>query len=109
MEFWKLPAWKKTFMQQVLAANSALKLYSAKAILTALRKVTNAYSLRAGWLVDMMAKEQHQYEQAEANLQKMVEKEFNITPAEPVPSPAQPEKPRPAFVPKKSVLRKLDE
>lgn len=108
MQFWKLPAWKKNFMSQVLAANATLKLYSVKAILTALRKVPNAYSLRARWLVDVMEKEQIQYETVEAKIEAKIKEE--VVPA---PSPAKPpEAPRPSFTPKKTTLgklRKLDE
>jgi hypothetical protein len=100
MQFWNTPKWKRTFMMQILAANGILKLYSPKAILSALRKAYNVYSLRAGWLQPLIQEEQAK-----------IDNEASKINDEPLtPSPAQintTEKPRESFTNQKSKLSKL--
>ena len=49
-KFWNLSNWKPVFLNQLRAAQSLLKLYTVKAIITVLQKNRNVYSLRAPWL-----------------------------------------------------------
>ncbi len=56
-KFWSSPIWKKTFMQQLFAANSLLKLYGEAVIIKALRACPTVYSLRAPMLNLALEKE----------------------------------------------------
>ena len=100
-KFWSTPKWKRAFMTNILAANGLLKIYSARAIITALNKSFNVYSLRAPWLDDVIKQEQ---EKIDSYVEKIEEA--------PTPSPAQPvnttEKPRDNFIQNKNnTLNKL--
>lgn len=48
--FWILPRWKREYAVQIIHANSLLKIYSIQAILDAIEKQKNTYSLGAKWL-----------------------------------------------------------
>jgi hypothetical protein len=98
VKFWNLPAWKRTFMQQILAANSLLKVYKPKSILTALKREPKAYSLRAAWLIAVIKEEEDKQERIE---------KVEETPSTPVLSTT--EQPRVSFSPTKSKLSKLRE
>lgn len=100
IKFWSTAAWKRSFLTNVLAANSLLKLYQPKAIIAALRKAYNVYSLRAPWLDDLFKEEQEKLD----NL-KTVEDTPSPSPADVVVSTE--EKPRESFTTKESPLKKL--
>lgn len=104
VKFWNLPTWKRTFMTQVLAANSVLKLYSPKAIIAALRRAPTVYSLRAHWLDPIMQEEQAKVESYESKMEQAAPV-AEVTPAMPVKI----EKPRESFSTEKSKLKKLRE
>lgn len=99
-QFWNLPEWKKFFQQQVLAANSLLKLYDAKTIITVLKNPStfNVMSLRAPQLEPLFDAEKRR-----SNLKAKAPAKPEITVSDAV------EQPRPAFSQKKSVLNKLKE
>lgn len=96
--FWKLPAWKKQFLLQVMHANSLLKLYSPKAIINALTNDKKAYSLKAPWLADSIQQEQDKIDATP------IPKEIEVKPIELIV-----EKPREAFSANKSNMKKLRE
>lgn len=100
VKFWNLPTWKKIFMQQLLASNGLLKLYHSQAILSALRKDTKAYSLRAPWLDDIIKEEQ-------MKLDAIPIKSPDKVVVEPIMD--KQEKPRDSFSNKQSTLKKLRE
>src|SRR3954466_5444680 len=59
-KFWNTDEWKKKYKLQIMAAHALLKVYSAEAILNALKRKDCAwqYSLRAGNLPDVIDEEQ---------------------------------------------------
>ncbi len=59
-KFWEAPKWEKFFRQQIPAANSLLKQYSAIAIVKALKsyKGKRIFSLRARFLIPLIQVEQ---------------------------------------------------
>src|SRR5688572_19284903 len=61
-KFWNLPTWKRSFMQQILAANSLLKVYKPKSILSALKLQPKAFSLRAPWLIAVIKEQEAKQE-----------------------------------------------
>lgn len=100
LKFWNLPAWKRTYRLQLLHAYSVLKLYSPEAVSRALRSPEGkkAFSLNAPWLDALFQAEQ--------------QKDMELVAVCPTTSetslPANlPSAPRPAFIPKASVLSKL--
>lgn len=104
MKFWALPKWKKTYMMQLLTANSLLKLYSPQAIIAGLRKHPKVYSLRAAWLDDTFKEEQEKVDKMAAQMEEISQRETL-----PAKEQAQPviEKPRESFSNNKSVISKL--
>lgn len=101
-KFWNMPAHKRSFMQNILAANALLKMYHPKAIIAAIRKAPNLYSLRAPWLDDLIKQEQEQLE--------AFEEKVETQPTTPLPADISiTEKPRESFAIKKSPLDKLRE
>jgi hypothetical protein len=59
-KFWNLIEWKKKYKNQILGANSLLKVYSAEAILRALKRKECSwqYSIRANGISDICDEEQ---------------------------------------------------
>lgn len=101
VKFWNTPTWKRAFLQQVLAANTVLKLFKPQAILAALRREWKAFSLRAAWLTPVFQEEQSKLE----NQQQAIEEKETVKVEATVVKTD--EKPRPTFYQKKSVLNKL--
>jgi hypothetical protein len=85
-KFWRNDYWKPFYAQQILAANSLLKIYSEQAILAALKnkQVSWVYSLRAPQLQPIIADEQNKINRAKklAEEQKVLDavkvEELNI-------------------------------
>lgn len=103
-KFWNLPAWKAFYRTQIVAAHGLLKIYSANAIVSAL-KSKDAYavfSLRAPFLDDIIRREAAKLlkkEQQLENCTETIRKDVN-------------EKPRETFrdePKKKNILSKLKE
>jgi hypothetical protein len=80
-KFWTLPEWKRFFAQQVISANSLLKLYSATAIIRALRNKAafGIYSLRAPHLDSIIELEETKLK-AEVKTEIQVEKTQGMRP-----------------------------
>ncbi len=102
VKFWNLPTWKRTFLQQVLAANTLLKVFSPKAILQALKREPKVFSLRAPWFTPVVQEEQQKCDVAEA-------KQEAAPPPVVETKPPVVEQPRPTIATKKSILNKLRE
>lgn len=99
--FWQQTAWKRTYFLQVLKANALLKLYSQKAIFSAVRRLKWVYSLNNKMALDPVLQEEQ--EKLDAAAVAAAEK-----PAEPQPpAPVVTEKPREVYNPKQSMLGKL--
>lgn len=100
LKFWNLPAWKRTYRLQLLHAYSVLKLYSPEAVSRALRSPEGkkAFSLNAPWLDALF--------QAEQEKQLVSAVSESASQGEDLPANL-PSAPRPAFIPKASVLSKL--
>lgn len=103
-KFWNNEIWKKTFVSQVIAANSLLKLYQPQIIVSviikAIKKRKNVYSLRAKWLHDELKKESLLQQRTAPTTTVIVKKTTEI------------EKPRENFIENKTTrakLRDLDE
>lgn len=105
-KFWSLAKWKKIYMQQLLLANSLLKMYEPQVILAGLKKHPKVYSLRAEWLDDTFKEEKEKLEKQRKALaeQQVVIKEN--APVEALPA-QEPTAPREAFTPNKSIKAKL--
>jgi sulfur relay (sulfurtransferase) DsrC/TusE family protein len=101
-KFWNLTKWKRTFLYQVQLANGLLKIYKPEAIVAALRKQKNIYSLGAKFLDPLIRVEQEDMERKEV----IAKKAEDIPQPEPVNTV---NKPRPRFTEKKSILNKLRE
>lgn len=102
LKFWTLERWKRPFLLQLRHANSLLKLYSAEAIIRALRtpEGKRVYSLGAQWLDPLIRVEQERVDrQAEAREKAPA--------AEPAPPAATTEPPRQPYKPRPSPLDKL--
>ena len=97
-KFWSTPEHKRSFMMTLLTANALLKMYHPKAIISALRRLPNLYSLKAAWLDDVIKEEQ-------AKIDAFVEQVEVATP--PPAEISVTEKPRESFNNKKSTLDKL--
>src|SRR5688572_22380094 len=82
LQFWQQPAWKKTFISQILAANSLLKLYKGRAIISALRKSPKVFSLRAPWLADLIQQEQVHIDRVDKQIAEANKVESAPLPAE---------------------------
>jgi hypothetical protein len=70
-KFWNKPEWEKVYKQQLYLANSLLKLYSAEAIIAALRdkRAYDVYSLGADFVLDkIFQEEQAKIDNREANM-----------------------------------------
>ncbi len=102
VKFWNLPKWKKIYMQQLLTANSLLKMYSPQAIIAGLRKHPKAYSLRAQWLDDTFKEEQEKIDKLEAAMKENEKKNVEQEEVKLVI-----EQPREAFSNNKSIKSKL--
>jgi hypothetical protein len=74
-KFWSIPRWKKIYLQQILAANSLLKIYSPTAIINTLKKNPRCYSLRAKWLEDIFKAEQEEVDKKNKKMLEAIEKE----------------------------------
>jgi hypothetical protein len=98
-KFWSTTKWKRTFLYQVQLANSLLKLYMVEAIIMALRKRQDIYSLNANFLDPIIKQEQTKLERAAKALENKPPE--NTKPVDTT------EKPRPSFTDKKSTLSKL--
>ena len=101
--FWNMPAWKRTFLNQVRLAAAILKIYDRKAVFAALRREKNVFSLNNKWLDPILQEEQEkldrQAEQREAKPQTAIA----------VERPTEPVKPREVYNPEKSLLARLRE
>lgn len=99
-KFWNSEVWKKIFMQQLLAANSLLKIYAPQAVAAAFRRSKNVYSLRAKFWDKALDEEQRKYEimQSSKGEAPKQETEEYIKPAEQV---------RETFIQKPSIVDKL--
>lgn len=77
LKFWNLPEYKKEYRQQIISANSVLKVYEAPAILAALKTKDGAWqwSLRENKLLDVIEKQQNllNKEKDKINVAKEVE------------------------------------
>ena len=84
---WNTKKWKKEFQSQVTKAYALLKKYHEKAIINALNsyKGKGIYSLRVGWLEDVIKKEQIKLDKIDSREIKEVEYEDNSlsTPKQP--------------------------
>jgi len=94
-KFWNLPAWKKDYMNQILAANTVLKVWQPQVILAVIREQKNIYSLRASWIHDLFKKKQ-------LELEKLAPKETTTLDVS-----TTDEIPRESFKHKKSAIDKL--
>lgn len=110
-KFWNTPKWKKIYFQQLLIANSFLKMYSPTAILNTLRRNPKCYSLRARWIDDQLKNEQDELDKKKKQMEESVKKEQEkieetTTPVVIIEGSS---KPREAFAaPGKPKLRDLD-
>lgn len=103
--FWLQPFWKREFKKQILAANSLLKTYSAKAIIKVLTENPGVWSLHAKWLDPRFQQAQ---QELEAAIAVKAQNEL-VSPPKAVLPPSETAKiseTRPAFR-KESVLDKL--
>lgn len=98
--FWRLPQWKRIFLYQVQLANGLLKIYRGEAIIAALRKLKQVYSLGANFLDPVIQQEQKDILRKEA-IATTISGEW-------IP-PDTTEKPRPIFNDKKPTINKLRE
>ena len=96
-KFWNLPEWNKFYRQQILAANSLLRLYKAKAIVAALKSKEswNIYSLRSPKLDALIEAETRNIKEVEVSIRDI---EIDINTA-----------PRPDVKNKKNALNRLRE
>jgi hypothetical protein len=102
VRFWERPRWKKIFLQQVRLASGLLAAYPREAVSAALRSPEGrrAYSLGAPWIEELVR------QQAE----RLATMAPPVTPPSPEPPPtALPDTPRPAFVQRPSLRKKLEE
>jgi hypothetical protein len=97
--FWNTKKWKREFLYQLQLANSLLKMYSFAAILKALNKHFQVFSLNAQFLDNTIKFEQ-------AKIDKLNQLLAN-KPIEESPPVNTSEKPRPDFVEKPSTISKL--
>ncbi len=83
VKFWNNPKWKKFFCLQVIYANSLLKLYSDKAILSVLKdpRTKKIYSLRLEWL-DPLFKEAQAKLDAQEHLEEPAQPMITMTDGE---------------------------
>jgi hypothetical protein len=97
-QFWSTTKYKKVFLYQVQLANGLLKLYKAEAIIAALRKHPNIYSLGATFLDQYIKLEEEDLTRREMKISETKQEEIipDIT-----------AKPRPVFTDKKSTISKL--
>lgn len=95
LRFWKTEAWERPFLLQLRHANGLLKLYSAEAIIRALRtpEGKKVYSLGAQWLDPVIRVEQEKVDRQAAAREEEARK--------PTPAPTSAE-PRKAEPPRKS-------
>jgi hypothetical protein len=103
VKFWNTDRWKKIFLQQLLAANTLLKVYHPIAIIRALRTQKTSYSLRAKWLLDTIEKEQKNLLVEQKQLDNL--KKYH----EDLVTEIKNNKPREAFTQHKSSLDRLRE
>ena len=96
-KFWKLPEWKKFYQQQIVAANSLLKVYSETIIIKVLMDpaMKFIYSLRAPQLIDRLT-----IEQAKSDSKPKIENTIKIVDKD--------SKPRPSRI-KDNIISKLEE
>lgn len=82
--FWNSPLWKKKYKQQIIAANSLLKIYSPQAIINALKRKECSwqYSLRANGINDACNEEQIKLDQITETMLESERKFDNITTSE---------------------------
>lgn len=100
--FWNLDEWKRTYQTHIMSANMILKVYSAEAVVSALRQTPRVFSLRAKWFHDVIKKKQIEIDRKKAlreenkPLEQDVEKKQIVI-----------EKPRESFKTGKSAIDKL--
>ena len=70
--FWRLPKWASFYRQQIISANSLLRIYSAAAIIRALELpiARSIYSLRAPHLDALIKAEESKLQQAMTNAER---------------------------------------
>jgi hypothetical protein len=98
-KFWNGPRWKKQFLYQVQLGHRLLKLYRVEAILAALRKRKDVYSLNATFIDNIIQAEENEInhkEAARASAPPVEELKVDTT-----------QKPRNVLPEKKSTLSKL--
>ena len=96
-KFWATPKWNRTFLYQVQLANSLLKMYRVEAIIMALRRRQDVYSLNAQFLDPLIKEMERKINKEEEKLAQSVEdKPVDTT-----------ETPRQSFTEKKNILSKL--
>lgn len=80
-KFWNNEPWKKKFKQQIIAANSMLKLYEPAAILAALarKECSWQYSLRANGIADVIEEEQNKIFLQRKSIEESTKVETNDT------------------------------
>lgn len=74
--FWLNKEWEKFYRNQIASANSLLKKYDAKAIVSALNnpKTANTYSLRSPYLIPIIEEEQEILKNKNEKLSKKIER-----------------------------------
>lgn len=100
IQFWKLPKWASFYRQQIVTANGLLRIYSASAIVAALKSnaAYNIFSLRAPHLDIIIKAEQ-------SRLDLLEQRMANSADVERVDVNAKPRQPRT----KQSIISKLKE
>lgn len=75
--YWNRPEWKMFFKQQILAANSLLKIYPFQVVIAAVnnKKVNWTYSLRAPQLKQILIEENAKYERKLVIEEKRIERD----------------------------------
>jgi hypothetical protein len=103
-KFWNTTTWKKVYYQQIIAANTVLKLYSPEAVIAAISKTRNVLSLRSTWFNDVILAEQDRINKVKVKVEIGAAKLIEPPKTQPVI-----EKPREAFVPKSNnnLIKKL--
>ena len=98
--FWNLDKWKRVYQQHLLAAHTLIRTYKEEAIVIAIKRTPNLFSLRAKWFHDIVKKVEIELNQKQENLNVIAEKKEEV-------KQIVIEKPREAFNTNKSVFDRL--
>lgn len=103
VKFWNTDRWKNIFLQQLLAANTLLKVYHPLAVIRGLRLQKTVYSLRAKWLLDTVDTQQKKLLVEQEQLDNLKKYHDDVV------TEIKNNKPREAFAQHKSSLDRLRE